>query len=460
MNKVAVRFNYTNSFYGVFIQPLYYLSENIRQTLYKNSTKLVNNEINTVDTDSICETKIDNDLFIIMMLNKNKNKNYEINNIISLEINLSPIPIDDWKNINLSYILNKYNNQIIFIYKGKQFELNIIELNTNNLIITENNKQSNTLYTAYEIIFNCTDIRIFDEFIKTSINYYEKHNNINNDNNQDTINISISSTDGFYFNNLGKRYKRDLNSIYLPKKQKQDITNDLENFLKPETKIKYRKLGINYKRIYLLEGIPGTGKTSLITGLASKFNFNIAIISFVPKMTDIDLIRSIKTVHSHDDENDRKTFLVIEDIDCIFKERKNNDEQRNNITFSGLLNALDGITSNDMICFITTNYKCNLDSALIRPGRIDYIMKFDYAIKEQIVDIFKDFTSETNNDIIENFYKACVNLNIKITTSLLQQYLIKYIDKSQEAIDNISEMKIICNNINIFPEAIGSGLYS
>jgi len=275
--------------------------------------------------------------------------------------------------------------------------------------------------------------------------------------------LFITSKDCSYFQYLGKRTKRDIDSIYLPKAQKDDILKDLEKFINSETKKRYHKLGINYKRIYLLEGLPGTGKTSLITGLASKFNYNISIISFVPKMTDIDLIMSLKSLRGFEEEDrkHKKTFIVFEDIDCIFKERKSNDEHRNNITFSGLLNALDGITTNDIICFITTNYKHNLDSALLRPGRIDYIMRFDYATKEQIIDIFREFTSETNNDVIQEFYDKCAKLTkIKFTTALLQQYLIKYIDKPREAIDNLNEMKQMFADADTSKDAEATGLYS
>ena len=39
------------------------------------------------------------------------------------------------------------------------------------------------------------------------------------------------------------------------------------------------------------------------------------------------------------------------------------------MTFSGLLNAFDGITGGKegLIVFMTTNHKCNLDEALLRP---------------------------------------------------------------------------------------------
>ena len=44
----------------------------------------------------------------------------------------------------------------------------------------------------------------------------------------------------------------------------------------------------------------------------------------------------------------------------------------NRLTFSGLLNAIDGVTSTEgRIVFMTTNYVDRLDPALIRPGRVD-----------------------------------------------------------------------------------------
>lgn len=46
------------------------------------------------------------------------------------------------------------------------------------------------------------------------------------------------------------------------------------------------------------------------------------------------------------------------------------------VTFSGLLNALDGAAAQEgRLLFMTTNHIEKLDSALIRPGRCDYRLK-------------------------------------------------------------------------------------
>lgn len=466
MSNISVRLNYGSSHDNsvIFIQPLFYLGTNSVQKLFK---KYKNPEYN--------EKLIDDDLHIL-----------SINNIISDASDASVASVASDKhiieleihktnntnnNIELIYLINKYTNNIKFMYKNIDFEIKIISINNTDKL-KKINECKFDLYTSYEIIFNAKHINIFNEFIKTSIHYYNKYYIINKNINA-YIDIYITSTSGKYFMYLGKKLKRSMNSIYIPQEHKTNIINDLTNFLKPETKVKYNTLGITYKRTYLLEGIPGTGKTSLITSIASKFNFNIAIVSFTAEMTDVDLISILRSSlddnREHYDENTattgvRKILIIFEDIDCIFKERKSNDEMRNSITFSGLLNALDGITTDEIICFITTNYIKHLDSALLRTGRIDYIMHFDYAIKEQIIDIFKNFTNTL--DILEyepihtKFYDECCKLNIKITISLLQQYLIKYIDKPQQALENIEEMQKIYNASDVSTSAETSGLYS
>jgi chaperone BCS1 len=114
-----------------------------------------------------------------------------------------------------------------------------------------------------------------------------------------------------------------------------------------------------------------------------------------------------------------------------------------------------------MICFITTNYKNNLDNALIRPGRVDFIMTFEAANKEQIMNMYKSFTLSTDCDQHKTFYQKCQELNIPtITTSLLQQYLMKYIDEPIKAIENIDEIRKLYESCKVSNEASETGLFS
>jgi mitochondrial chaperone BCS1 len=80
--------------------------------------------------------------------------------------------------------------------------------------------------------------------------------------------------------------------------------------------------------------------------------------------------------------------LLIEDVDCIFKERRGTDPQTG-VTLSGLLNALDGVSSRDgRVLFMTTNHPERLDPALIRPGRVDRKAELGYATPDQARRLF------------------------------------------------------------------------
>ena len=67
----------------------------------------------------------------------------------------------------------------------------------------------------------------------------------------------------------------------------------------------------------------------------------------------------------------------------------------NRLTFSGLLNAIDGVTSTEgRILFMTTNYVDRLDPALIRPGRVDFKQYIGHNSHHQCVRMFENFYPE------------------------------------------------------------------
>jgi chaperone BCS1 len=67
------------------------------------------------------------------------------------------------------------------------------------------------------------------------------------------------------------------------------------------------------------------------------------------------------------------------------------------VTFSGFLNALDGVASGEeRIIFMTTNHLSALDPALIRPGRVDLIEVLDDASPAQAKRLFLQFYSDAD----------------------------------------------------------------
>lgn len=73
------------------------------------------------------------------------------------------------------------------------------------------------------------------------------------------------------------------------------------------------------------------------------------------------------------------SILLLEDVDAAFIDRQadiprgyTRADAHLLLSYSGLLNALDGVVSSDaQLVFMTTNHKQMLDPALIRPGRVD-----------------------------------------------------------------------------------------
>lgn len=73
---------------------------------------------------------------------------------------------------------------------------------------------------------------------------------------------------------------------------------------------------------------------------------------------------------------------------------------QSSVTFSGFLNALDGVASGEeRIIFLTTNHISRLDPALIRPGRVDLAQLIDDASPAQAKELFIRFYGGSEEDI-------------------------------------------------------------
>ncbi|WWC63636.1 uncharacterized protein I303_106241 [Kwoniella dejecticola CBS 10117] len=109
---------------------------------------------------------------------------------------------------------------------------------------------------------------------------------------------------------------RSWDSIFLPQALKDKVLSDTRNFL--DNRSFYRKRGLPWRRGWLLFGLPGTGKTSLITALASHFNLGIYIVNLGAKGIDDDYLLKLVT------SIPPKSILLFEDIDCAFQGTRGN----------------------------------------------------------------------------------------------------------------------------------------
>lgn len=233
---------------------------------------------------------------------------------------------------------------------------------------------------------------------------------------------------------------REIGSVVLPEGDAEKIIADAKKFL--ESRCWYESVGIPFRRGYLFYGTSGGGKSSLALAMASELCLKICVLSLGgPGMNDDKLLSLIQSVPPG-------SIVLLEDIDCAFRGTKSrsttpeNDEKNKfdhsktteTLTLSGLLNAIDGVASSEgQIVIMTTNYKDNLDSAIVRPGRADVKLEFKNATKSQAKRLFLRFFPG-EHDLADEFSGQIIDG--KHSMAEVQGHLIFYRESAHEAVKN------------------------
>jgi len=222
----------------------------------------------------------------------------------------------------------------------------------------------------------------------------------------------------------------------------------------------YDEKGIPYTLGLLLSGAPGTGKTSTIKCLANETNRHICNINLNNDMskTQLENLFFSENIHvTNPSTGQTETYCipldqriyVLEDVDCqsdIVMERAkrggssdNKDvsdkvadhyEDKHKVDLSFLLNLLDGVLENPgRIVIMTSNFPDTLDSALIRPGRIDVIAKF------------RNCTNKTVVEMMEFFYDTPLSPENKARIEVLQEDMVTPAELSKIMFENFSDME-------------------
>ncbi len=160
---------------------------------------------------------------------------------------------------------------------------------------------------------------------------------------------------------------------------------------KPEL---FKKVGITPPRGILLYGSPGTGKTLLAKAVASSTNSTFIEIvgsELVQKFIG-EGAKMVKEIF----ELARKkapSIIFIDELDALAAKRieiGTSGEREVNRTFMQLLAEIDGFNPLDNVKVIgATNRKDILDSAIIRPGRLDRLIHIPLPKNEGRVEILK-----------------------------------------------------------------------
>lgn len=187
---------------------------------------------------------------------------------------------------------------------------------------------------------------------------------------------------------LGDISVPDFDPILLPE-EALEIYNDLEEFLKSEDWYTSRKY--KYKRSYLLYGVPGTGKSTLIQQIVKAMGMDILYVP-INQILNADQVLNIISGASVGN-----IAILIEDLHNLkalaensprFINKKeasllNDDDPYKDL--AAIQNLLDGSLSyHGQIVFLTTNSPDTLPEPLLRKGRIDMDIEIKPLTPEKV----------------------------------------------------------------------------
>ena len=193
---------------------------------------------------------------------------------------------------------------------------------------------------------------------------------------------------------------KTFDTLYLKENDEKKLKSVISKFHTKKEQLK--SLGLSNKLCVLLNGKPGTGKSSIIATIATYLKKNIYYISFDNIETNDDL----HNIVDHVIKNCNGGIIVCEDIDAIgnFLHKRVNDDfieittaetnniKNNSLTMAYFLNLLQGTITPDGLIFIaTTNHLEKLDEAFYRDGRFDVKLTLTYADKYQMNKIYNKF---------------------------------------------------------------------
>lgn len=184
--------------------------------------------------------------------------------------------------------------------------------------------------------------------------------------------------------------------VHIPASTQDLVVKEIDLFLSPECRTKFKEVGLLPKNNILLFGSPGTGKTVIVNQIAHKIIDQGGVVIVNPDPRALPHIsRAMKET-----QNGKLTLIIFEELDEAL------------LQFEDVfLNFLDGELQNENLIFIATTNNINkIPQRIVRPGRFPVVMEIGLPV----ADAREFYLSKklTDKNLVKTIVEATEGFNI------------------------------------------------